>query len=208
MQMDVLRDTPAYGGYIAQIVSASISAGHQTSMIWTLMDRLFTGGTPYGLPDDAEDDGSHNFNRDAFHNGVHRWGVVSFPYDEIEDAGFVYPSWYAYIMLSNALGGKIGGGVVKTVKTYHATTLYSAASKQGDDFAVLTVTSTPWESPVIVEGLPAGTTLYRHVYNPYSRLPGFGTEAKPRAVKVDEKGCIESKIPGSGFCIFSTREVL
>ena len=207
MQMDLLRDFSAFGGFMAQIVSASICAGHQTSMIWTLFDQLHNSGTPLGLPEDAEDDGSHCLNRDGFHNGVHRWGCATFPCDDMEGAGSVYPTWYAYVLLSKALGGRIDGGIVRTCKTYHATTVYSAASVQGDDFAVLTVTSEPWETPVIVEGLPEGKTLYRHIYAPYCRLPGYGTEGKPKPVVVKD-GRIESVIPAGGFAIFSTRETL
>ncbi len=207
MQMDTLHDTAIYGAYIAQIVSASISCGHQTPMIWTLFDQLFPSGTPFEVPENATDDGSHNMNRDGFMNGVHHWGVTTFPCDDIDGAGSVYPSYYAYVMLSKALGGKPNEGKVRTVKTYHATTLYSAASVQGEDFSILAVNSNPRKEPVIIEGLPEGKTLYKHVFDPYSRLPEFGTANKPLKHTVTN-GEVTTVIPDGGFVIFSTREVL
>lgn len=63
MQLEIFRSTPEYGNYIAQILTASVAAGHQTSFIWTLFDQ---------------DHGNKGYyNTDSFHDGVHRWGVHS-----------------------------------------------------------------------------------------------------------------------------------
>ncbi len=174
MQPEILRTTALYGNFIAQIMTASMAAGHQTTMIWSLFDQLFPSNTPMEIPADATDDGSHNYNRDSFHNGVHRCGVRSFARDDFTGAGAPYESWYAFKLLAQALGGRIGGGKLRLCKVEHALTLYGGAMRQDDDYTVLVVNTNATPARLDLRlGRETGP-LYRHVFAPFSDLPGMG----------------------------------
>lgn len=208
MQLEVFRRTPEYGNYIGQVITASMAAGHQTTMIWTLVDQLHCSSEPMGLPEGAVDDGSHSYNRDSFHNGIHRWGLVSSPLDTVENAGSPYPSWYAYLLISKALGGRLDGGKVASVYTESAMTLYAAAVKQDEEYTVMVVNSNAEETKFTLDlGKIFDRPIYRHVFDPYSAAPCYGTQAAP--IKVPCEGKVLTDIlPMSAVAIYTTREVL
>lgn len=208
MQPEILRTTALYGNFIAQIQTASMAAGHQTSMIWSLLDQLFPSGTPFGIPDDAEDDGSHHYNRDSFHNGVHRCGVRTFARDDIEGAGSPYESWYAYRLLAQGLGGRLDGGRISICAVEHSLTLYGGAIKQDDDYTVLVVNTNASATNLELRlGIELQRPIYRHVFAPFSDLPAFGTEAAPICMSAPD-GTLMDTLPRSGFAIYTTRETL
>ena len=207
MQPEIMRTTHVYGNFIAQIQTAAMAAGLQTTMIWSLFDQLFPSNTPFGIPDGEEDDGSHNYNRDSFHNGVHRCGVYSFRRDDYENAGAPYESWYAYRLLAQGLGMEIGGGLLSTVEVEHALTLYGGAVTQGDDYAVVVVNTNATPADLVLDLDGRTRPLWRHVYAPFSDLPACGTEAAPKLLSAKD-GLLHDTLPKSGFAVYSTRETL
>lgn len=193
VQLEIFRATPEYGSFLAQIITASMAAGHQTTLIWTLLDQLHTGG---------------HYNRDSFHDGVHRWGVYTWPRDTIEGAGAPYPAWYAYVLLSKAMGGRLDGGKVRSCATENALTLYTAAVKQDEEYTVLVVNSDAEAEKVEIRlSQPLDRPVYRHVFAPCSATPGYETLSAPTRVACDG-GRIVDTLPKSGFAVYSTREAL
>ena len=208
MQLEVFRSSPQYGTYIAGIIAASMAAGHQTSLIWTLLDQVHTdsNGHPMEIPEGETDCVPHSYNRDSFHDGCHRWGLAAFPCDGYEGAGGLYPAWYAYCLLSRAVGGTKDGGKVQSVFTENALTLYSMAVKQGEHRTVVAVNSNATPADASIEGLPDGV-YYRHTFAPFANRPGYGTLDTPVAVRC-ENGVLRDTLPAGGVVAYSTRVAL
>lgn len=210
MQLEVFRSAPQYGTYIAGIIAASMAAGHQTTLIWTLLDQVHTDNSyPMEIPDGVTDLVPHYNNRDSFHDGSHRWGLASFPCDGFEGAGGLYPAWYAYCLLSKAVGGTMDGGKVRSVYTDHMTdalTLYSMAVQQGEDRTFVAVNSDAAPAEFTVDGLPDGV-YFRHTFAPFANRPGYGTLDTPVRVRC-ENGMIHDTLPAGGVVAYSTRVAL
>ena len=210
MQLEVFRSAPQYGTYIAGIIAASMAAGHQTTLIWTLLDQVHTDNSyPMEIPDGVTDLVPHYNNRDSFHDGSHRWGLASFPCDGFEGAGGLYPAWYAYCLLSKAVGGTMDGGKVRSVYTDHMTdalTLYSMAVQQGEDRTFVAVNSDAAPAEFTVDGLPDGV-YFRHTFAPFANRPGYGTLDTPVRVRC-ENGMIHDTLPAGGVVAYYTRVAL
>jgi hypothetical protein len=125
-QDEAFRETDAYGNYISQAVAASINAGVQTTLLWTLFDQQYVSPL------------SNVTNSGSFYNGVERWGTATYPDDTIPNSGQPRSSWYAFSMLSRYLGG--GPGTVSLPTTANAKGVFAAAtSPGGTDYSVLLV---------------------------------------------------------------------
>ena len=183
-QDEAMRLTGAYGNYLAQIVAASINAGHQTSMQWLLFDQLYVAPIERG-------DG-----KDGFHLGVHRWGACKWPHDSIADPTTCYPQWGAVRLLSKYLGGRNG---TKTYATESAPLLkVSATSPDGKGLSVLVIntSATPQEFFIDFGGAKVQPWLYRYLYDPQRPLdpPSVaGTQVR--------RG---DTLPAGAFAVYST----
>lgn len=207
IQMELLRNTPQYGTMIANIVSASVSAGHQTTLIWTLFDQLhLTGGKEF-----SKDDTLHIYNMDSFHDGVHRWGLRRWIRDNIPEAGEAYPAWYAYCLLANALGGENvstcftdDGSEDYFTTSRSNTTDYVCATKSGDDITVVAVNSNAFPSEIILDTNGGNRTIYRYSFEPWSDDKFYCAQNEPIKMEMRD-GKLEDTLPKGGFCVYSTR---
>lgn len=207
IQMELLRNTPQYGTMLASIAAASVSAGHQTTLIWTLFDQMhLTGGTKF-----TKGDTSHSYNMDSFHDGVHRWGLRYWAHDDIPEAGEAYPAWYAYCLLANALGGENvstcftdDGSEDYFTTSRNFTTDYACAVKSGEDVTVVAVNSNAFPSEILLDTNGGDRTIYRYSFEPWSDDKFYCTQNKP--IKMEMKdGRLEDTLPKGGFCVYSTK---
>lgn len=184
-----VRTKPDYGNYLAQCVAAFTKAGAQTSLIWLLMDQQ------YVEPLVAAD------GNDAFHNGVHRWGLTKWPHDNIENASEPYPAYYSFSLMSKYLGGKDG---TKILKTTNADSLYIIATRpNGKELTVMVVNAAHSGQRFEIKFADnINAVLKRHLYDPATIKPskdakmieadkefkniqsGFFDELPPRGVAV------------------------
>lgn len=67
--------------------AAALNCGVQSTLLWTLFDQQWPN--------------SHTHGRDAFRDGVHKWGVAPAPRESL----IPYPCYYAFSLLSRYLGG-------------------------------------------------------------------------------------------------------
>lgn len=211
IQMELLRNTPQYGTKLASIVAASVAAGHQTTLIWTLFDQMHLGRGACQLEPATVENTNHTYNIDSFFDGVHRWGLRHWVRDTIPEAGEAYPAWYGYCLLSNALGGE----QVKTCfssdgcedyfsAAANKSTAYVCAVKSGDDFTVVAVNSNASPSDILLDTNGGDRTIYRYSFEPWSDEPFYCAQKEP--VKLEMKGGkLEDTLPKGGFCVYSTR---
>lgn len=197
MQLEMFRETPQYGTQLALIAAASVAAGHQTSLLWTLMDQKFPGSSGNSI--------------DSFHNGVHRWGLYHWKHDDIEEAGKPYPAWYAYCLLANALGGEN----VSSVKSgerfsgWREATKYvvhACAVKSGNDFTIVVINQNACPERVHIETNASDGTLYRYSFEPMCNDGSYATGKAPVTVEM-KNGVIEDTLPHSGFCVYRTSKL-
>jgi len=148
-----VRDQPAHGTYIAELIAASLDAKIQNTMIWSLFDQQYPG--PRSTTD----------GENSFYDGVHRWGTAKFPYDTQENPTEPYPVWYAFSMLSKYLGGGVG------------TKVYECQGADGIRINAIEQTDGTWRVLVINSNAEAksfnmqfsrdfGGSLQRHLYDP------------------------------------------
>lgn len=194
--VDHVRDQPAHGTYLAEVVAASLDAAIQTTLIWILFDQMY--------PAPAH----KTTNNNSFHNGVHRWGTARWPHDKIEDSKSPYPAWYAYSMLSKYLGGGKG------------TKVYESRGQQGLRINAVQQKNGTWSLLVINSNAAAkrftirlsralGCTLQRHVYDPAKVKP---TEAAaiPGVDKTFENvlDTLTDTLPAGAVAIYVSAHVL
>ena len=189
---ELVRMKPDYGNYLAQCVAAFTKAGAQSSLIWLLMDQQYV--VPL-----TKSDGN-----DAFHDGVHRWGLTKWPHDKIDNPTEPYPAYYAFSMMSKYLGGRNG---TKVLKTTNADSLYIVVTKPNNkEISVMVVnaahTSQNYELKFMEN---VNTSLQRHLYD-------------PALIKVDKSACIipadkefknvqfgfTDELPSRGVAIYTT----
>ena len=190
MQLEIFRPTPEYGTYLAAIIATSIAQGHQTSMIWILLDQLYTRWTY----DDENDFDAYN--ADSFHNGIHRWGLISWPHDTVENAGEPYPAWYAFKLISNAFAGRQNHGKAVSFRCSNSLYVICAAIKDDSGYSILAVNYSAEIQPVdIVLDTAENITLHRHTLTYKSKI-GM------------TNGTISDILPAGGFAVYTTRETL
>lgn len=87
-------------------------------------------------------------------------------------------------------------------------TLYAAAVKQDEEYTVMVVNSNAEDTKFTLDfGKIFDRPLYRHVFDPYSTAPCYGTQSAP--IKVPCEGKVLTDIlPMSAVAIYTTREVL
>jgi hypothetical protein len=153
-----VRDQPAHGTYLAEVVAASLDAGVQTLMLWSLFDQLY-------LAPRSDTNGEN-----SFYNGVHRWGTVKWPHDKLKDPTEPYPAWYAYSMLSKYLGGGKGTKVYQT-KGKQGLRINALQQKNGT-WSLLVINSTASEKKFSIKlSRKLGCEFERHVYDPVKVKP-------------------------------------
>jgi len=189
-----VRRNPDYGNYLAQCIAAFTKAGAQTSLLWLLMDQQYVH--PLTLADGS----------DAFHNGVHRWGLTKWPHDSIENPEEPYPAFYAFSLMSKYLGGK---GGTKVLKTTNADSLYIIASKpNGKELSVMVVNAAfsaqKFEINFAGNGAPY---LKRFLYDPSNIKPTGEAEL----IKSDKEfrnaqHKLFDELPPRGVAIYTTMD--
>lgn len=202
MQLEVFRNTPQYGTYLAQIVAASVSAGHQTTFLWTLFDQLFPNGNPCEMNPCTKENYKGTYNIDSFHHGVHRWGLKYWEHDDHENAGELYPAWYAYCMLANALGDE----GASSCYSEDALTVYSCAVKSGDSITVVAINSNATPAEITVNSNGGDRTLYRYCFSPWSDSKSYETEDEPKVIEM-KNGAIVDCLPKGGICIYRSEKI-
>ncbi len=196
IQLETLRNVPQYGTMLASIICASVSAGHQYSFIWSLFDQKFPNSTHHNI--------------DSFHDGVHRWGVHHWDYDNCEDAGKPYPSWYAFKLLSQALRGE-NVSSVKTEDRFttwrNATyyTCFAAATKTDTDCTIIAVNTDACPQNIVIDSNGGDKTLYRYTFEPWSDDEAYETEKFTQIEMKDGK--IYDTLGKGAFCIYTTKKV-
>jgi hypothetical protein len=189
---ELVRTKPDYGNYLAQCVAAFTKAGAQSSLLWLLMDQQYVEPL-------TQADGS-----DAFHTGIHRWGLTKWPHDKIDNPTEPYPAYYAFSMMSKYLGGRNGTRVLKTT---NADSLYIVVTKPNNkEISVMVVnaahTSQNYELKFMEN---VNTSLQRHLYD-------------PALIKVDKSAYIikadkefknvqfgfTDKLPSRGVAVYTT----
>ncbi len=197
MQLEIFRETPQYGTQLALIAAASVAAGNQTSLLWTLFDQKFPN--------------SDSNNIDSFHDGVHRWGLYHWEHDAIEDAGKPYPAWYAYCLMANALGGE----KVSSVKSgEHFSTwqeaakyvVHACAVKSESGYTIVVINQNACEEKVRIETGAKDADLYRYSFEPWCNDGFYGTKKTPERIKL-KNGVINDILPRGGFCVYRTDEL-
>ncbi|MCP4313023.1 MAG: hypothetical protein GY790_17325, partial [Bacteroidetes bacterium] len=154
-----IRDQPEHGTYLAEVVAASLDARIQTTMIWLLFDQLYTAPAHEAT------------NGNSFYKGVHRWGTVRWPHDDLEDASKPYPAWYAYSMLSRYLGGGEGSKVYES-EGQHGLHINAVRQKDGS-LSLLVINSNASEKAFRVQlSKSLHCKLERHLYDPARISPG------------------------------------
>lgn len=211
IQMELLRNTPQYGTKIASIVSASVAAGHQTTLIWTLFDQLHLGSGACDFTPETIENTNHAYNIDSFFDGVHRWGLRHWIRDTIPEAGEAYPAWYAYCLLANALSGENvstcfsdDGCEDYFSAVEHKSTNYICAVKSGDDITIVAVNSNACLSDILIDTNGGDRTIYRYSFEPWSDDKFYCTQNEPKKLLMKD-GKIGDTLPKGGFCIYSTR---
>lgn len=197
IQLEIFRETPQYGTQLALIAAASVAAGHQTSLLWTLMDQKFPN--------------SHADSIDSFHDGVHRWGLYHWAHDNIDDAGNPYPAWYAYCLLANALGGEKVSSVKsgERFSTWREATkhvVHACAVKSGEDFTIVAINQNACKENVTIETNAPNRTLYRYSFEPWCNDGSYATKKAPVSVKM-QSGVIKDVLPKGGFCVYRTKKL-
>ncbi len=189
---ETVRFKPDYGNYLAQCVAAFTNEGAQTSLIWLMFDQQYVAPL------------NDRTNKDSFHNGVHRWGVVKWPHDNVLEPENPYPSWYAFSMMSKYLGGRNHTTVYKTSS---ADSVYVVATRpNGKEISVMVVNAK--HSPQMVEvefQKKINMTLNRHMYDPAQNE----VSKEALILQTDKKVRIEScsfndEIPARGVAIYTT----
>ncbi|MCC6858867.1 MAG: hypothetical protein IT158_09905 [Bryobacterales bacterium] len=186
---EAYRATGDYGTHIAEIVAASMNAGHQTSMIWLLFDQLYVAPLDRAGP------------RDSFHDGVHRWGTCKWPGDTIAEPRLPYPSWYALSLLSRRLGGRAG---THTLKTEGGSGLAAAATRSGEDVSVLVINTAPERRRFRVAlSAPLKRPMHRYLYDPVQIQPAEDARLIPRDRRIGKPGSgWKDELPGRGFAVY------
>jgi hypothetical protein len=189
---DEYRASGDYGTYLAEIVTATMNAGHQTSFFWELFDQLYIALAQLT-------------NADSFYLGIQRTGTCKWPHDALViNPTYPWPSWYAFSLLSRYLGG---GSGTRTLKTTGSPGLVVAATAPGDrEFAVLVINTGKLERKFrVVFSSPVRRPLYRYPYSPgavkpteEARLIGYD-----RAFHKPGKN-LDDTLGGRSFAIYTT----
>jgi hypothetical protein len=185
-----VRDQPAHGTYIAELIAASLDAKIQNTMIWSLFDQQY----PAPL---HESDGGN-----SFVNGVHRWGTAKFPYDTQDDPTEPYPVWYAFSMLSKYLGGGEG---TKVYECKGADGIRMNAIEQTDGtWRFLVINSTPEAKSFSISfSRELGGSLERHLYDP-ANVQVSEAATIPEVDKVFEHAGrkLSDRLPAGGVAVY------
>ncbi|MBL7965831.1 MAG: hypothetical protein JNK09_02465 [Prolixibacteraceae bacterium] len=187
-----LRFRADYGNYLAQCVAAFTNGGAQTSLIWLMFDQQYVAP------------GETTTNKDSFHNGVHRWGVVKWPHDDVAEPENPYPSWYAFSMMSKYLGGRNN---TKVYKTTNADSVYVVATQPNSgEISVMVVNASHTSRKVKVDFQnKINGSLNRHLYDPAKVVVSKeavipGTDKKIKIAKYS----FSDELPSRGVAIYTT----
>jgi hypothetical protein len=187
-----VRTKPDYGNYLAQCIAAFIKSGAQTSLIWLLMDQQYV---------DPLENADGN---DAFHNGVHRWGLTKWPHDNIKNSNEPYPAWYAFSMMSKYLGGKKG---TKVFKTTNADSIYIIATKpSGKENSIMVVNASHSKQKFNIKfAQNVDHSFRRHLYDPAN----VKVDEKAEIIKYDKEfrnvqDNLTDELPSRGVAIYTT----
>jgi len=184
---ETVRHTPDYGNYLAQSVAAFINQGAQTSLLWILFDQKYPSlGTT---------------NDDSFRNGIHRWGLVRHPNDNISGAGKPHPAYYAFQLMSKHLGGGDGTRVFKTEGT---DSLYIVATGREQGLSVMVVNGSRSAKNFCVHFKKNTNGKFtRFLYDPESiKVSNPGDEIV--ADKTFRATAFKDRIPPRGVAIYTT----
>lgn len=185
-----VRFRPDYGNYLAQCVAAFTHAGAQSSLLWILFDQKYPS--------------SKVTNKDSFYNGVHRWGLVRSPQDELPNAGEPYPAWYAFSLMSRYLGGRDD---TPAFNTHSADSLYVVATApSGKATSVMVVNASHVARKLTIHfAKPIGAPMNRYLYDP-GHLPQAGAPVMlpfdKQFKKVQYR--ITDQLPSRGVAIYTT----
>lgn len=197
-QLEVFKQTPQHGNYIAVVACASINAGHQTSMMWTMLDQKFPGLGEFP-------------NIDCFHNGYHVHGVFRREYETNTPPGKPYPSYYAYKLLASAFNEENTSTVKASDRftTWHNATRYSCfacAAKSGEDITIAAINSTNCDFDILIDSNGGNRTLYRYIFDPWSDDEAYETRKPPVMVEMKD-GKINDCLPKGAFFIYRSKEI-
>jgi|GEM_PF-249706 len=191
---ELVRAKPDYGNYLAQCNAAFIKSGAQASLIWLLMDQQYVSPIENA-------DGS-----DSFHNGVHRWGLIKWPHDKIENADEPYPAYYAFSLMCKYLGGRNN---TKVLKATNADSLYIVATKPDNkelSVMVINAAHSAKKFEVKFDG-NINQTLKRHLYDPANVKVTKDAEVigSDKEYKNIQSGFYD-ELPSRGVAIYTTME--
>ncbi len=185
------RQTPQHGTFLAQAVAAFVNAGMQASFIWLLFDQQYVKPLT----------NAHGSN--SFVQGVHRWGLVKWPHDDINDPGLPYPSWYSYAMMSRYLGGGKG---TKAFHTENADGVYLAVVQQNSgEWSFLVVNATEAACAATIQiNRTLNCSLQRYQYDPAS----IKTSAESIMITSDKVKTLvgmsfKDQIPAGGVAMYT-----
>lgn len=187
-----IRFRPDYGNYLAQCVAAFTHAGAQTSLLWILFDQKYPS--------------SNVTNKDSFYKGVHRWGLVRSPQDDLVGAGKPYPAWFAFSIMSRYLGGRNPTPVFKTLS---ADSLYVVATAPGGKQTSVMVVNASHTARKFTVGFskPIHARMSRRLYDP-ATFAGTGTDAehiRPFDKQLNNvKYSLADQLPPRGVAIYTT----
>jgi hypothetical protein len=202
MQLEIFRQTPEYGTYLASIIAASIQAGHQTSLIWILTDQLYAGWRY----DYENIDFTDANNTDSFHQGVHRWGLTRWRRDTDVSANTVipYPAWYAFKLISNAFAGRENHGKAQSFACDNSLWCLTAAVADATGYTVLAVNYSAEQQPVEI--------VFDNIVSKIFRQRTYDVrnyDAEPEVTLVQAvDGTLRVTLPAGGFAVFTERETL
>jgi hypothetical protein len=190
---EAYRASGYYGTHVAEMVAASMNAGHQSSVIWLLFDQLYVSPLDHAGP------------RDSFHDGVHRWGTCKWPHDTTPEPRLPYPSWYALSLLSRYLGGRRG---TQILHTEDGRGFAVAATRSGAEVSILVI-NTSLERQRYQMGLTSELKrpLYRYVYEPSTVKPAEDAFLIPheRTIGKPRQGW-KGELHGRSFALYSTTQ--
>ena len=198
-QDEAYRLTADYGNYIAQAAAASINAGNQASIIWLLLDQQYVS------VDLSNVNTAHG--QDSFYHGVHRWGLCKWPADEIDQPTHPYPHWYAFSLLSRALGGR--NGTASHPVTFDGQVV-GAATSQGEDASIVVVNlSHALETVAVRLAGRLARPLRRFVYDPGVVVPAEDAALLKPSKWVQPPGQgFSDVLPPRAVVVYTTREDL
>lgn len=176
-----------YGLQLAIANAAALNCGVQSTVLWTLFDQQWPN--------------SHNSGRDAFQDGIHKWGIAPTPRESL----IPYPCYYAFSLLSRYLGGP----GTQVFSTQSQKGLYCAAVKTEKGkyaFLIVHYGSNPIEFQLSLSS-SLSRPLYRHLFQSDAVFP----DERAAILKSDRTwpkidGILEDTLPPFSFAVYTTRQ--